>query len=300
LTIEYIISGDYAQKAKVQSFDIENLVVSIRAQPDGLDLERVSYPSKETFYPGDSQTFKADLNAPQSVGTYYVVVAFDVIWIDQLGDYGSVNFDIGVNDPSYCLTTKVKESKCIIATATFGSELSPEVKFLRNFRDETILSTFAGSCFMNVFNAWYYSFSPSVASVIRINPTLKAVAKILIYPLIGILHITAMAYNVFSFNPELGVVLSGILASALIGVVYLSPIILLALSFTKRKKTTTISSERLKFIAIPWISSVILLVVSEITLNPILASIATSLLVLTTLTLFAIATAYAVVKHTHL
>ena len=115
------------------------------------------------------------------------------------------------------------QKKCIIATATYGSELAPEVQFLRGFRDNIVLSTFAGSCFMQVFNAWYYSFSPQVAGVIAVNPTLRGFIRLLLYPLIGILHLSAMTYQPFSFNPELGVVMAGFTASALIGIVYLAP-----------------------------------------------------------------------------
>ncbi|HEX7031533.1 MAG TPA: CFI-box-CTERM domain-containing protein, partial [Nitrososphaera sp.] len=42
-------------------------------------------------------------------------------------------------------------SGCLIATAAFGSELTPQVQFLRNFRDNYILSTASGAAFMNAF-----------------------------------------------------------------------------------------------------------------------------------------------------
>ncbi|HXG08042.1 MAG TPA: CFI-box-CTERM domain-containing protein, partial [Nitrososphaera sp.] len=50
-------------------------------------------------------------------------------------------------------------SGCLIATAAFGSELTPQVQYLRNFRDSYILSTASGAAFMNAFNTVYYSFS---------------------------------------------------------------------------------------------------------------------------------------------
>src|SRR5215213_7416996 len=49
-------------------------------------------------------------------------------------------------------------SQCLIATAAFGSELSPQVQYLRNFRDHYILSTVSGSAFMDTFNSIYYTF----------------------------------------------------------------------------------------------------------------------------------------------
>jgi hypothetical protein len=86
------------------------------------------------------------------------------------------------------LVITVRVSPCIIATATFGSELAPEVQFLRGFRDQQIMQTFAGSNFMQVFNAWYYSFSPAVAQYEYAHSTTRFMIKQALYPLMGILH----------------------------------------------------------------------------------------------------------------
>jgi hypothetical protein len=102
---------------------------------------------------------------------------------------------------------------CLIATATYGSELSPEVQFLRGFRDRSILKTNTGSSFMLAFNAWYYSFSPAVAQFIRESQILRAATKFTLYPLIGILRIGAEAFHLFPTNPEVGAVVSGLLAT---------------------------------------------------------------------------------------
>src|SRR5690349_20188281 len=74
---------------------------------------------------------------------------------------------------------------CLIATAAFGSELTPQVQYLRNFRDHYILSTNAGSSFMKVFNTWYYSLSPYIADYERHQPWLQETVKTSIYPLFG-------------------------------------------------------------------------------------------------------------------
>jgi photosystem II stability/assembly factor-like uncharacterized protein len=117
---------------------------------------------------------------------------------------------------------------CLIATATFGSELTPEVAFLRAFRDRDVLSTFAGREFMAVFNAWYYSFSPAVAALLYGNEALRQGVKLILYPLIGILMVSREVYSATSWSPELGVALAGLLASAMIGAVYASPLAMLA------------------------------------------------------------------------
>jgi peptide/nickel transport system substrate-binding protein len=113
---------------------------------------------------------------------------------------------------------------CLIATAAFGSELTPQVQFLRNFRDNHILSTASGSSFMNVFNAWYYSFSPQVADYERQQPWLQQTVRIAIYPLLGILQTAEKAYAILP--GEFGSISAGIVASSLIGSVYLTPLAL--------------------------------------------------------------------------
>jgi hypothetical protein len=73
---------------------------------------------------------------------------------------------------------------CLIATATFDSELSPQVQQLRELRDTKLLQTKYGSDFMNIFNNFYYSFSPQVADMERENPLFKETVKIVITPLL--------------------------------------------------------------------------------------------------------------------
>ena len=73
---------------------------------------------------------------------------------------------------------------CLIATATFGSELAPQVQFLREIRDNTVLQTESGSAFMTGFNQFYYSFSPAIADYERENPAFKEVVKIAVTPML--------------------------------------------------------------------------------------------------------------------
>jgi len=113
-------------------------------------------------------------------------------------------------------------SQCLIATAAFGSELTPQVQYLRNFRDHYILSAASGSAFMNTFNSVYYSFSPQVAEYERGQPWLQGMVKMALYPLFGILMIAERGYA--ALGGEAGSVLAGVIASSLIGAVYLWPI----------------------------------------------------------------------------
>ncbi len=89
-------------------------------------------------------------------------------------------------------TSEVTESEspepqgggCLIATAAFGSELAPQVQFLREMRDNTVLQTESGTIFMTGFNQFYYSFSPAIADYERENPIFKEAVKITLTPLL--------------------------------------------------------------------------------------------------------------------
>ncbi len=78
---------------------------------------------------------------------------------------------------------------CLIATATFGSELAPQVQQLRELRDNTVLKTDSGMAFMTTFNQFYYSFSPTVADFERENPVFKEVMKVTLTPMLSSLSL---------------------------------------------------------------------------------------------------------------
>jgi len=78
---------------------------------------------------------------------------------------------------------------CLIATATYGSELAPQVQQLRELRDNQLLQTESGTAFITAFNDIYYSFSPIIADYERENPLFKEAVKIAITPMISTLSL---------------------------------------------------------------------------------------------------------------
>jgi len=82
-----------------------------------------------------------------------------------------------------------KGGGCLIATATYGSEMALEVQQLRELRDNTLLNTESGTAFMTGFNQIYYSFSPIIADYERENPVFREMVKIAITPMIASLSI---------------------------------------------------------------------------------------------------------------
>ena len=82
-----------------------------------------------------------------------------------------------------------KGGGCLIATATFDSELAPQVQKLREIRDSKLLQTESGSQFMEAFNQFYYSFSPIIADYERENPVFKEIVKAGITPMLSTLSL---------------------------------------------------------------------------------------------------------------
>ena len=78
---------------------------------------------------------------------------------------------------------------CLIATATYGSEMAPQVQQLRELRDNQLLNTESGTAFMSTFNDIYYSFSPIIADYERENPLFKEAVKLAITPMISSLSL---------------------------------------------------------------------------------------------------------------
>jgi hypothetical protein len=110
-----------------------------------------------------------------------------------------------VVDPDYPKPEPTRGG-CLIATATYGSELAPQVQQLREIRDNSLLHTKSGVSFMNSFNDFYYSFSPVIADYERENPIFKEMVKIVITPLISSLSIL----NLVDMNSEESVLGYGI------------------------------------------------------------------------------------------
>ncbi|SVC42457.1 uncharacterized protein METZ01_LOCUS295311, partial [marine metagenome] len=113
---------------------------------------------------------------------------------------------------------------CLIATAAFGSELAPQIQFLREIRDNTVLQTQSGSTFMTGFNQFYYSFSPTIADYERENPAFKEAVKLTLTPLLTSLTLLQYA-DIDSESEMLGYGIGVILLN--IGMYFVAPAVLI-------------------------------------------------------------------------
>ena len=106
-----------------------------------------------------------------------------------------VSFDIVVGEASAQPVNPTEEEGggCLIATAAYGSEMSPQVQLLREIRDNQLMNTESGTAFMSGFNELYYSFSPIIADMERESPIFKEIVKVGLTPMISSLSLMESA-----------------------------------------------------------------------------------------------------------
>jgi hypothetical protein len=130
---------------------------------------------------GDTPTpFSTVYNSPIHISTTTTLKFFA---IDTSGNEETVQTQVYT----------INSGGCLIATATFGSELSSQVQQLREIRDNNLMNTQTGASFMTGFNQFYYTFSPTVADWERENPAFKELVKIGITPMLTSLSILSLA-----------------------------------------------------------------------------------------------------------
>ena len=144
--------------------------------------------------------------ADNSVGTVPMVVVEKLIYVDddvwviesntdadRFSEYENKIYAT-LNSFRYPASPPIENSSdqgggCLIATATYGSEMATEVQQLRELRDNQLLNTESGTVFMGTFNDIYYSFSPIIADYERENPYFKEAVKLAITPMISTLSL---------------------------------------------------------------------------------------------------------------
>ncbi|RLI02623.1 hypothetical protein DRO30_02315, partial [Candidatus Bathyarchaeota archaeon] len=114
---------------------------------------------------------------------------------------------------------------------------------------------------------------------------LKPVMQVILYPLLGILHIVTLTYTVFSFNSEIGIIIAGLIAGILIGLIYFAPpTMLIMLVLRKFYNNLQLKQGKLKPLLLAWLISIALLAIGEI-FSPIILTIASGIFIILTITL---------------
>ena len=192
--------------------DKENDVTVVELKADGNGAEFLSFPKTVYIEPGQlifvditvtippENTNNVELNptilateSDQSESSTLMNIqmkkTLSIIISSQNKAKPELENGLVITKPTDKTKIESKSGGCLIATAAFGSELAPQVQYLRELRDNTVLGTQSGASFMTAFNSFYYSFSPTVADWERQNPVFKEAVKISITPLITTLSI---------------------------------------------------------------------------------------------------------------
>ena len=119
-----------------------------------------------------------------SSGEHQVIIEMEGILFQPIPVETTVfTINVGEDGSSYYENTS-EGGGCLIATAAFGSEMSPQVQQLRELRDNVVMQTTSGHTFMTGFNQVYYSFSPYVADFERENIVFKETVKVALTPML--------------------------------------------------------------------------------------------------------------------
>ena len=163
-----------------------------------------TYTKNSDIYPGQYSTYEIVENLFSEKATSYQLYVFskeyDMMFsnpkyvLEKSEKTSTSSLEIEKKTDEIITTNSESENKsqgggCLIATATFDSELAPQVQKLREIRDSKLLQTESGSQFMEHFNSFYYSFSPYIADYERENPVFKEIVKIGITPMISTLSL---------------------------------------------------------------------------------------------------------------
>ena len=168
-----------------------------------------------------------------SSGEHQVIIEMEGILFQPIPVETTVfTINVGEGSSSYYENTS-EGGGCLIATAAFGSEMSPQVQQLRELRDNVIMQTASGHTFMTGFNQVYYSFSPYVADFERENVVFKETVKVALTPMLT-------SFSILSHVPidteqeMLGYGIGVILLN--IGMYFVAPAVLITVLRKKLKK----------------------------------------------------------------
>ena len=230
ISSNYVFVNDDGEKA--------HIVISTQNKQDTLDEEKIHrfkiiqihFNNEETnysiIYVNLEEWFRYEVNAFSAVADKFEIMIDGKMQPLNFAD--SPIFRMVVEDakgqPEPEALPPARIGGCLIATASYGSELAPQVQLLREIRDNTILQTQSGTSFMNGFNQIYYSFSPTIADYERENSVFKEAVKLTLTPLLASLTLLQYA-DIDSEHEMLGYGIGLILLN--VGMYFIAPAILI-------------------------------------------------------------------------
>lgn len=112
-----------------------------------------------------------------------------VRWTGDVGtvvDVDAAATSITMND-DYAITATFEcgHAMCFVATAAYGTPMADEIKILREFRDEYLLTSSAGQALADI----YYRLSPPIADFITDHANLKPIVRAGLTPVVAMCSI---------------------------------------------------------------------------------------------------------------
>jgi hypothetical protein len=162
---------------------------------DGFRIERKK---------GTSGNYVEIANVGQDVTTYSDTLAEWGTYSYRVRAYNTLGNSSYSNEATALWIVEGDDEGCFIATAAFGSPLERHVRMLRDFRDRYLTNT-AGRAILGL----YYTFGPPMAGIIAKNEALRAVARVGLYPFLGLRYVVfrlAHTENIVLFMVMLAIV----------------------------------------------------------------------------------------------
>ena len=212
---EYFITINYDTYRTETSFLLKNVVNNYKVESTLETYQQQTVDEKSPQIIVEKQT--VDEKSPQIIVEKQTVDEKS----PQIIDESIVCGPSTIEKDGMCIPEVDKEpiggGGCLIATATYDSELSDQIKSLRHIRDNVILNTRSGQTFMQFFNGFYYSFSPYIADLEREHVILKETIKIMIAPLLFSLSL----FDKLEINSDYEMIFYGLLIIMLNILIYL-------------------------------------------------------------------------------
>jgi hypothetical protein len=213
---------------------------------DGID-----YTSQQSFnYTVDaSRTFTAIFQATSSIGPTCVAQSTSTTYTAntevKTQTAAQVATSSAQTSPQVAALSTNPSPHCMIATAAYGSEMAPEVAYMRYVRDNLIGSTPTGKTLRNAFNAFYYSWSPPVAAAIAQSSDLQALFRFLLLPIVAIVHTTAWIFTTLGGTDFASVVAFGVAAVLCVGTYIVLPVLTIRRAWKRIRLRTWLARSHL-------------------------------------------------------
>jgi hypothetical protein len=167
------MNDDYTIVANFAEIPPDQFTLTVSSSSGG----SVTSPGEATFTHDEGTV--VGLEAEPAEGYRFAVWIGDV---DDIADVTAASTTITMND-DYSITATFRfGTGCFIATAAYGTPMVDDIRILRQFRDEYMLTNPVGKALVDL----YYAVSPPIAEFITEHPGLKQIVRAGLAPAVAI------------------------------------------------------------------------------------------------------------------